>query len=63
MLRDGAEEVVPGRDVVPGDIVLLESGERVPADLRLIETNALQLDESMLTGEPFAATSRPAPCR
>ncbi len=56
VLRDGAEEVVPGRDVVPGDIVLLESGERVPADLRLIETNALQLDESMLTGEPFAAT-------
>ncbi|WP_255527410.1 HAD-IC family P-type ATPase [Pseudarthrobacter sp. AB1] len=56
VVRDGSEQVVPGRDVVPGDVVLLESGERVPADLRLVETNGLQLDESMLTGEPFAAT-------
>ncbi len=60
VLRDGTEVVVQGREVVPGDIVLLESGERVPADLRLIETNGLQLDESMLTGEPFAATKRTA---
>lgn len=59
-LRDGAEAVVQGRDVVPGDIVLLESGERVPADLRLLETNGLQLDESMLTGEPYAATKHTA---
>jgi Ca2+-transporting ATPase len=56
VLRDGTEQVVPGRDIVPGDVVLLESGERVPADLRLFESNGLQLDESMLTGEPFAAT-------
>ncbi|HEX9228971.1 MAG TPA: HAD-IC family P-type ATPase [Arthrobacter sp.] len=56
VLRDGTERVVPGRDVVPGDVVLLESGERVPADLRLFDANGLQLDESMLTGEPFAAT-------
>ena len=34
VLRDGAERVLPGRDVVPGDVVLLESGGRVPADLR-----------------------------
>lgn len=60
-LRDGAEQVVPGRDVVPGDVVLLESGERVPADLRLFEANGLQLDESMLTGEPFAATKHTEP--
>lgn len=60
-LRDGTEQVVPGRDVVPGDVVLLESGERVPADLRLFEANGLQLDESMLTGEPFAATKRTEP--
>ncbi|WLQ07084.1 cation-translocating P-type ATPase [Arthrobacter oryzae] len=59
-LRDGTEQVVPGRDIVPGDVVLLESGERVPADLRLVETNGLQLDESLLTGEPFAATKHPA---
>lgn len=56
VLRDGNEQVVPGRDVVPGDVVLLESGERVPADLRLFEANGLQVDESMLTGESFAAS-------
>ena len=61
VLRDGAESVVPGRDVVPGDVVLLESGERVPADLRLFEANALQVDESMLTGESFAASKHTAP--
>lgn len=61
VVRGGAEQVVPGRDVVPGDVVLLESGERVPADLRLFESNSLQLDESMLTGEPFAATKDTAP--
>lgn len=60
-LRDGAERVVPGRGLVPGDVVFLESGERVPADLRLFETNGLQLDESLLTGEPFAATKYTAP--
>ncbi len=56
VLRDGEERILPGRDVVPGDVVLLESGERVPADLRLVEVNGLQLDESMLTGESFVAT-------
>lgn len=60
-LRDGVERVVPGRGLVPGDVVFLESGERVPADLRLLETNGLQLDESLLTGEPFAATKYTAP--
>lgn len=61
VLRDGAERVVPGRDVVPGDVVMLESGERVPADLRLFEANGLQVDESMLTGESFAASKHTAP--
>ncbi|SDJ88349.1 ATPase, P-type (transporting), HAD superfamily, subfamily IC [Cryobacterium psychrotolerans] len=56
VLRDGAERVVPGRD-----IVLFESGERVPADLRLIERNGLQDDESMRTGESFAATEHTDP--
>ncbi len=61
VLRDGTEQVLAGRDVVPGDVVLLESGERVPADLRLFEANALQVDESMLTGESFAATKHTDP--
>ena len=55
VLRDEREYVIAGADLVPGDIVLLESGERVPADLRLIRVNALELDESMLTGESFAS--------
>jgi len=61
VLRDGVERVIPGRDVVPGDVVLLESGERVPADLRIFESNGLQVDESMLTGESFAATKHTDP--
>lgn len=41
VLRDGTERVVDGRELVPGDVVLLQSGERVPADLRLFMANAL----------------------
>jgi Ca2+-transporting ATPase len=55
VVRDGTERVLPGPEVVPGDVVLLESGERVPADLRLFMANALEIDESMLTGESMAA--------
>ncbi|UYN84594.1 MAG: HAD-IC family P-type ATPase [Microcella sp.] len=51
VVREGSEVELDARDVVPGDIVLLETGERVAADLRLIESTALQVDESMLTGE------------
>ncbi|MFI7741500.1 cation-translocating P-type ATPase [Kocuria rhizosphaericola] len=61
VLRDGQERTVPGPDVAPGDVVLLESGERVPADLRLLEANGLQIDESMLTGESHAATKQTEP--
>ncbi|RLP72596.1 HAD family hydrolase [Mycetocola manganoxydans] len=60
VLRDATEHVVSAADVVPGDVVLVESGERIPADMRLIEANALRLDESMLTGESVAATKRSA---
>ncbi|MDS1272363.1 HAD-IC family P-type ATPase [Lipingzhangella sp. LS1_29] len=51
VLRDGREVEVDGRDLVPGDLVLLESGARIPADMRLIRAQALLVDESMLTGE------------
>lgn len=56
VVRNGTERVIEGSEVVLGDVVLLESGERVPADLRLFIANALEVDESMLTGESFAAT-------
>ncbi|NEW05452.1 calcium-translocating P-type ATPase, SERCA-type [Paenibacillus sp. SYP-B3998] len=49
--RDSAVHQIPARDLVPGDIVLLESGDRVPADVRFLETNGLYIEESALTGE------------
>ena len=52
--RDGQLIEIPAKNLVPGDIVLLEEGDRVPADGRLIESYNLQVIESSLTGEPFA---------
>jgi Ca2+-transporting ATPase len=49
--RDGELARVPSRELVPGDVVLLQSGDRVAADLRLFRVRNLQVDESMLTGE------------
>ena len=54
--RDGEVSEINAEEVVPGDIVWLESGYRVPADVRLISSNGLEVDESLLTGESLAAT-------
>ncbi len=51
VVRAGQEWELDSSELVPGDVVLLESGARVPADLRLRTVNALQIDESLLTGE------------
>lgn len=51
VLRNGAEVKVPARALVPGDVILLHTGDRVPADARLIESINLQMDEAALTGE------------
>jgi len=51
VLRDGKEQKIPAREVVPGDILLLEAGDIVPADSRLLEVTSLQIDEASLTGE------------
>ncbi|MFN3346469.1 MAG: cation-translocating P-type ATPase, partial [Candidatus Bipolaricaulaceae bacterium] len=51
VLRNGVRQTIPARELVPGDIVLLEAGSIVPADLRLLETVHLRVDESSLTGE------------
>jgi len=50
-VREGVEERIPARELVPGDVVILHPGDRVPADLRLIEAVNLQIDEAVLTGE------------
>ena len=55
VLRDGTLRQISSRDVVPGDVVVLTSGVRVPADLRLIFANDLEVDESALTGESMPA--------
>jgi len=56
VLRDGHRQAIPAREVVPGDIVFLEAGNYVPADVRLLETVNLRIEEAALTGESVAVT-------
>jgi len=56
--RDGDEREIPAEKLVPGDIVMLESGLKVPADLRLLDARNLASDESFLTGESIASDKR-----
>ena len=58
--RDGAWARVDADDVVPGDVVRVRSGDKVPADLRLLQATNLRVEESALTGESVAATKRVA---
>ncbi len=53
--RDGKIEIIPSENLVPGDEILLEMGDKIPADARLIEASNLKIDESMLNGESIAA--------
>src|SRR6478735_8368718 len=61
--RDGGWVTVPSEDLVPGDVVRLMPGDKVPADVRLLEAFQLRVDESALTGEsvPSSKTTEPAP--
>ncbi|MCP5199512.1 MAG: HAD-IC family P-type ATPase [Gammaproteobacteria bacterium] len=54
VLRDGRRQGIPAAELVPGDIVLLEAGDRVAADLRLFEVRGLAVQEAVLTGESVA---------
>lgn len=60
VLRDGMPVTIPAREIVPGDIVLLDAGDFVPADGRLIEAGTLRIDEGMLTGESVPAEKNTA---
>lgn len=51
VLRDGKEFIIPDLEVVPGDIVILQGGEKVPADARIFVSNGLKVDEAAMTGE------------
>jgi len=51
VLREGVEIKIPARDLVPGDVIILRTGDRVPADARLLESINLQAEEAALTGE------------
>lgn len=51
VLRDGQKDLIDDHFLVPGDIILLQEGQRVPADARIIESNNLLVDEAVLTGE------------
>ena len=58
VVRDGVVTDIPATDLVPGDTVRLESGDMVPADLRITASNGLRVDESMLTGEVLPTAKR-----
>ncbi len=60
VLRDGQRITIPGRELVPGDIVYLEAGNFIPADLRLLEAINLRVEEASLTGESLAVQKNAA---
>ncbi len=59
VMRDGNRKSIPASEVVPGDILLLASGDRVAADARMLESSALEVDEAALTGESLPVTKAP----
>jgi Ca2+-transporting ATPase len=61
VIRDGERQSVPAAGVVPGDIVMVEAGDRIPADARLIHGSALQTAEASLTGESLPVSKNTAP--
>ncbi|MDD4271064.1 MAG: cation-translocating P-type ATPase, partial [Thermoguttaceae bacterium] len=60
-LRDGEEVEIAARDLVPGDVILLRAGDKIPADARLIEAVNLQIEEASLTGESVPVEKHAAP--
>ena len=63
VVRDGKEQVIPARELVPGDIVIIETGDYVSADLRIIEAVNLKSQESSLTGESIPVEKKAEPIK
>jgi magnesium-transporting ATPase (P-type) len=61
VLRDGERQSIEGEELVPGDIVLLEAGDKVPADLRLLSAHGMSLQEAILTGESVPVEKQTEP--
>ena len=61
LVRDGIQATVPARELVPGDLILLDAGDLVPADARLIECPNLRVNEAPLTGESVPVDKTPDP--
>jgi P-type Ca2+ transporter type 2C len=61
VIREGQRQSIPAADLVPGDIILLEEGDTIPADARLIQSTALQTAEAALTGESLPVAKNIAP--
>ncbi|WP_303902995.1 cation-transporting P-type ATPase [Thiohalomonas denitrificans] len=61
VLRDGQRRTIPAEELVPGDIVFLQAGDKVPGDLRLIRIHNLRIDEAILTGESVAVDKQTDP--
>ena len=56
VLRNGTKQVIDAKELVPGDVVILQAGDKIPADLRIIKSKDLQIDEASLTGESVPAS-------
>src|SRR5690606_30725870 len=59
VVRDGIIHTVPAADLVPGDVITLEAGQKVPADGRVVEAAELRVDEAPLTGESLPVSKAP----
>ncbi|WEU40602.1 MAG: calcium-transporting P-type ATPase, PMR1-type [Candidatus Odinarchaeum yellowstonii] len=63
VIRDGKEIQIPAKEIVPGDIVLIDTGDRIPADIRLTSASNLKIDESSLTGESIPVKKKTEPLK
>jgi Ca2+-transporting ATPase len=61
VMRDGQEIIMPAKEIVPGDILVLESGDQIPADARILEAIELKANEAVLTGESAPVNKDVAP--